>query len=398
MVPYQEETKLKLLEIFSTRRDELFGLSPAIIWLLVLVLVSGMAAFAEEARPGTSTVTKGPQFPSSDCLPKVTESEWSKLPLPSRRMLDDVLSKLKSVRVIDCVVDLLGRPCSGGYNQILKERSSGNVLFQSSDPGVLRELRECLRIREDGAGYSGAFTYGSPAIELTLVDGTVIYLGYIGKTIRWKEWRYDGDLLDPQRLGLWLTNHGITGPLREAQERIEYKRHEYEGVKASLAEFVRTMPTSLRSFFRTTPKQNLNNLSEKYEKLPEERILKLAKISLSRQYPKVPDQVGVLLEWDGKLSDSNHHFNVGDFPIKLLLEYDPDQILSKVQGSSMSSAQSVGASRYYSSYWFKQKFPSANKPLNRNLRQRIIRGVKATGKNGKDLENFEEALRNWSQP
>lgn len=386
----------------TPHRDQrgLLRTSLKLAWVLTLTIqASGLTAFAKEPRQSTSPLhQKGPQFPSRDELPKIAESEWSKLPLPSHKMLDDVLSKLKSVRVIDCAMDLLGRPFSDGYNQQLSEPNSGGVLFQSSDPVVLTELTECLRIREREDGQYGAFTLGSPVIELTLVDGRVVYLGYIGRCVRWKEWRYDAVLLDSHRLFQWLTSHGITGPLREAQEQLEYNRREYQGVKTSLAEFVRTMPRSLRSFFRTTPKpDNKENLSEKYEKIPEAKLLKLAKHSLDGQFPKLSDQIGVLLEWDGNLTD-NHQFSVGDFPIKLLLEYDPNQIKSIVQRSSLTPAQSVGACRYYSSYWFKEKFPSAAKPLNRNLQQRIIRGVKSTGKNGKDLEKFEETMRNFSQP
>lgn len=370
---------------------------PLLCLLAVTPQIYGAAAYAETVEKHTTAIRrKGPQFPTCDKLPKVSELEWSRLPLPSQKMLDDVLSKVRSVRIIDCAIDLLGRPCSGGYNEILHESYSGDVLFESSNFSVIKELTECLRIRESET-QSGAFTYGAPVIELTLLDHKVVYLGYIGRSIRWQAWRYDGDLLNSGRAAKWLANHGITKPSREAQVEAEYAKLEYLGIKASLDEFVRTMPKSLRMYFRTTPKPNLNNLSKKFENTPREQLLKLAKHSLSQQFPRVSDQIGVLLEWDGRLSDNNHHFSDGAFPIELLLEYEPSQILSKVKSSSLTPAQWVGVARYYSNYRT-QQIPTRYKQIDKALRQRIVRGVKSTGKNGKDLERFEEIWRNLTTP
>lgn len=346
---------------------------------------------------------KGPQFPTIDKLPNTDEFLWSKLPLPSQKMLDNVLSKLKRVRVIDCAVDLEGRPYSGAYG-MWEERLSGNIVFESADANVLKELTKYLRISEQPENKQvDAYESADPAIELTLFDGRVVYLGFARGFIRWREWRYDAHLLNPLGFALWLNKHGVTRPLPRSQgveyDYNDYNRWEYEQQKKAFDAFVRTMPTSLRSFFRTKLVtrlgpgwSKLETRSKIYEKISDEQFSRLVKAELSRQFPKVPDQIGVLLEWDGKLDYSK--IGLEHFPIQVLLEYAPSQVLTKVTGPSLSPLQWVGVSRYYSSYDFRQKFPSGYKPLDKALIERITKGVKASGK-CENLPHFENAMSNW---
>jgi len=368
---------------------------------------AGTPALAGKAISKMSSPQKGPQFPTIDQLPSRNESVWCKLPLPSQKALDMVRTNLKSVRILDCAVDLDGRPYAGAYGYRGK-RLTGNVVFESSDKELLREFTGYLRIHEEPANRQvDAYERGIPTIELTLADGKVIYFGFARGFIRWNAWRYDAYLMNPRGFALWLNTHGIKESLPQSQgvdydHDNDYDRWEYEESKRAFATFVRTMPTSLRVFFRPTLSTRLLGsgssklilLSKNYEEIPEERLLRLAKAALAQQFPKLPDQIGALLAWDGKLTYSKLSL---DFPIQLLLkEYEPTQVLTVVKSQSLSPAQWVAVSRYYSDWYFRRKFPSGFKPLDKALRARIIKGIKATKQNELDLEIFEEAMNNWS--
>lgn len=366
------------------------------IWLLIVGLqLSGLTSSAEENRASGDawTIKDGPK--GTIAVEQYVDPSRAKLPLPSQKMLDDVLRRLKRVRVIDSGMDMAGEPFSGGTNVNLGEPYSGKVVFESSDPKVLKELTEYLRIREDKVFV--VQIAAAPTFELTLNDGRVVNIGRItGGLIRWKAWNCDVYLMNPRGFVYWLTNHGITGPIREVQENARYKRYDEEREKRCLDEFVRTMPTSLRSFFGLirSKSTSIEHVQKAYEKFDDKRQLKLAKSALSRQFPNESDQIGKLLEWEGKYSE--HRFTYQRFPIDLLLEYDQPTVLSTVKGSTLSSAQWIGLMRYYSHQHFRRKFPSGYKPLDKTLRERIIKRVKSTGKNEQDLYEFDDALRNWN--
>lgn len=354
---------------------------------LTLLISIQMFCLAEDAGHGAPAVQpkKTVQVPAENKPRKFDDEAWQRKPLPSQKMLDDVLKNLKSVRVIDCGLDLIdGKPYAGGD-------LTGKVFFKFSDSKTLKEFSDFLRIRESDKNTS-CFYGGAPTCELTLADGRIVRLLWLyGGLIRWHDWKYDVHLQNPRGFMRWLTAHGVTGLYREEQEQREYNRREYEGVKPSLEEFVRTAPKSLRMFFRTEPTILQEVRAEQYKNITEEQLLKLAKLALNKQFPSVDNQIGVLFDWEGKLTHTdNHHFSLNSFPTKLLLNFDQGKVLKWIRVNSLSSTQWVGVSRYYSSGYFERKFPSGYNLLDEKLRSRIRRGVKATGKNKTDLENFKE--------
>lgn len=386
---------MKVAAIYSNKAKRRISSSSLLAWILALALLSSiMTAFAEESGTSTEqwTIKNGPKD-TYIVEPFVAPSK-SKLPKPSQKSLDVVLSKLKRVRVIDCGMDLQGKPFSGGFNIALGEPYSGRIVFDSTDQKILKELTALLCIREDS--FTRVMGPSAPTIELTLSDGKVLNLGLAGwDTIRWNEWQYDAFLARSKDFNDWLTDHGITGPVREMRALQDNEKRQDERISACLKEFVRTMPTSLLTFFGPMKGSSgcLEDLSENYAKIPEEQRLNKAKCALKRQFPDDHKQIGTLLEWEGNLSDYWIHYQ--SFPIELLLEYDPAKVLSTVKKSAMTPAQWIGASRFYSDLNFRRKFPSGYKQLDKALRARIIKQLKATGKNQTDIDDFENAVRNW---
>lgn len=352
-----------------------------IVWglILVLLLSSLTACTKEDTSPSLET-------------PRKSEKQ-----LPSQRMLNDVLRDLKKVRLIDCRLDKAGN-LTGMSGEKLNGVGNESVIFESSEPYVLKELPELLRIRE-GVEFNYDSTGTSPTLELATGDGRLVYLGVInGGALRWEKWRCDAFVDNAPGFILWLARHGYSKPARAIQEKIDYEIYEYEKEKKSYDEFVQNMPKSLATFFGPIKcleaSACLEDMSEKYGKISEDARLKLARVALRGEFPDESDQIGALLEWDGKFTRDWASYQ--SFPLDLLLEYDPEQILSKVKGTELSSAQWVGVCRYYSNLYFRRKFPSGYKPLNMALQRRILKEVRATGEHSLDVEDFEEALQNWS--
>ena len=369
--------------------------------LAMTIPVSGITGCREIAGQsnGAPKGEKAAQVtPANNEQATLAESAGKKLPAPSQKMLDDVLRNLKSFRIIDCALDKNGRRAQV-YDGEVMESSTGRVLYESSDPVAIKQLSELLRIRET-AEYPENFVKSSPILELSLSDGSKTYLGLnSGRVLQWNKWCHEAFILDQLRFVYWLTQHRVTRTARNIQKNLAYPIYENQKDLASAEQFVSAMPKSMRKFFgeiNFDPSTNLQDMSPKYGKLPEESRLKSARSALSKQFPKVSDQIGALLEWEGKLTEKWANFQ--GFPIKLLLQYDVEQVLSKVKENTLTPAQWVGVSRYYSDLYFRYKFRSGYKPLDKVLKERIIKEVKATGKNQWDVDDFEEAMHNWIPP
>jgi hypothetical protein len=356
-----------------------------------LVLSSNVASYSKTTRESVKSVV--------DQI-----NAEAKLPQPSQKALDLVLGKVRSLRIIDCAMsDLKAIPKSEGTKIALKNSNKKFAVFETSDPRILKELINRLRIRENryrgryclGGGCEDGLSWSAPVYELTLLDGRVIYMsGW--EYLRWYAWCGDAELVNSERLFDWLTKRGIKWPWRVVEKQKEYDRKEQKEDEAKLHNFERNMPKSLRSFFGELHVKNaygLEDISKNYAKLPEERRLDLTRAALSKQAASESDQIGILLEWSGKMSELRLGFQY--FPIHLLLEYKPEQVTSKIKGYNLSSTQWVGACRYYTYIGFRRMFPAGYKPLDKKLRARIIKEVKATKKNGSELYYFEEALREW---
>lgn len=386
-----------------SEQDRDFSLNTFLFaWLLAVAIpISGITGCSKinGQSNGASTGEKKAQATlANNEQATLAESARKKLPAPSQKMLDDVLRNLKSFRLIDCALDKNGRRAQV-YDGEVMESSTGRVLYESSDPVATKQLTELLRIRET-AEYPENFVKSSPILELSLSDGSKTYLGLnSGRVLQWNKWCHEAFILDQLRFVYWLTQHRVTRTARSIQKGLDYPIYENQKDLASVEQFVSAMPKSMRKFFgeiNFDPSTNLEDMSPKYGKLPEESRLKSARSALSKQFPKVSDQIGALLEWEGKLTEKWANFQ--GFPIKLLLQYDVEQVLSKVKENTLTPAQWVGVSRYYSDLYFRYKFRSGYKPLDKVLKERIIKEVKATGKNQWDVDDFEEAIRNWIPP
>lgn len=364
--------------------------------LIFLVLSSSTSSYSKESSTSPEVGTLDKVKYETNTLAN-TSADTSKLPLPSQNMLDEVLCNVKSFRVIDSGLGVDGKLCAT-YSDLLREKSSGKVIFESSEPFVLENLIRYFRIAEGNQFPEDSRNFlGTSTFELTLVDGRRVHIGLVGSNLRWNAWRYDAYLLHPVGLIIWLGEHGAMRPLREIEARFDYAKYIHKRDIVGFDEFARSMPKSLRDFLgaikRLESSASLEDMSEKYGAIPYAKRLKLARAALSRQFPNESDQIEVLLQWDGKIHNARSSYQ--RFPIELLLEYDPKQILSKVKQSSLSRSQWVGLIRYYSDLDFRQRFPSGYKPLNKALRDRIIKEVSATGKNSLDVDDFKSVLENW---
>lgn len=293
----------------------------------------------------------------------------------------------------------------GKWGGKVKGTKKEAIIFESSEPIVWSDLPRALRIDEDAnlekRDYNICLGSESqvPTLELIQKNGQVSYWGIANVgVLRCKEWRYDARIQNPFLFAVWLARHGVTEPAIDAKRTVDYAIYEYEKEKNSFDQFILNMPKSLRSFFGTITrfesKSNLEDMSEHYGKISEEKRLQLAKSALSKEFPLESDQIAILLEWKGKFTIDWAGYQ--SFPIELLCEYEPNQIMAFVESSKLTKSQWIGLCRFYSDLRFRQKFPSGYKPLDKKLQQRIIKEVSSTGKNDYDVEDFKRVLENWN--
>ncbi|MBX9687222.1 MAG: hypothetical protein K2X27_11005 [Candidatus Obscuribacterales bacterium] len=319
----------------------------------------------------------------------------SKLPLPSQKSLDQALSDITRIRIVDSGTE-------GG------KALEGKVILDTSDPRIIHELRALLRIKEDPESFGHDMCLGGPCIEVYSKNNWKFCLGIQhGSSIRWVGWSDDTDLLKPKEFILWLASKGATGPKLEMERQIEQAKFDSpKSQQARLNQFIQTMPASMKVFFGAAKSLPggpgnevlmLDELFPKYKAIPKERRLSAAKAAIASQFPKTQDQIRALLEWSAAI-DYPYAAAYRKFPTELLLEYEPSEILAVVKAAAKGSSAWVGASRLYSYMGFRDKFLYGYPELDAPLKQRILAELKATGKNKNDVQEFEEAISEWMYP
>ncbi len=366
------------------------------IWLIFSLLVGlefglSSAYAADNNNPDSQWIMRKDQNGVIEVMDVETAkyrdlAKTSKLPSPSQEMLDKALNDITRIRFINAGMSngkLLG----------------DEVQFESSDANFIEQLKGFLKINKDPRSFRHDACLGGPTLELYSGTQRKLLVGiHHGCMIRWSAWLSDACLLQPREFIAWLASHGVTGPQRELERSMEQAKFgSSEAQKARIDQFVQTMPTSLREFLGPLHiGYELTYMSDKYKAIPVAERMKAARTALARELPNKSEQISTLLEWSGAIYPGVAAYRM--FPTELLLEYEPDDVLSIVKSTSLSPHGYVGASRYYSYMGFRDKFLYGYAPLDDALKQRIIKELEATGKNQDDIDEFKDAIKEWMPP
>jgi hypothetical protein len=306
-------------------------------------------------------------------------------------LLSAELWNVSRVRILEC----------GSYGGKLVGKNQ-SVLFDTSDPKEINELKTMLSINGDTGWFNQCLCFGGPTLELHHGNGVKYISIQDAKNIRPNGWFIDAQLARPAEFVDWLAAHV---PLETWQkwERIDT---EYTPIaeQARLTEFRRQMPESIKNFLgplrRATgdgsTRYLLGDISARVQALSEAEQISSAKTVLSKEFPKEPEQIKTLLTWIEDLGMPSRSFQF--FPLALLLTYEPEKILAVAKSNSLTNTQWIGLSRFYSSMDFRDKFPYGYAPLDEKLKQQILSELNRTGKNESDIETFKEAIANWMYP
>jgi tetratricopeptide (TPR) repeat protein len=128
----------------------------------------------------------------------------SKAPAPSQSSLDAVFSAVGEVRIMDGGT-WAGRPLGD------------SVLFSTSEPDEINSLSSCLRISDGPAKH--CMCVGDMAFELRDRNGAIIAVigQHHAKSLRWEQWKGDGQLGNGESLLAWLDGRGLLGPQKARQ-------------------------------------------------------------------------------------------------------------------------------------------------------------------------------------
>jgi hypothetical protein len=316
----------------------------------------------------------------------------SMLPAPSQDMLDKLLESTSQVSIVDSGT-------SGG--RLLGDR----VIFKSSDPQVIAQLKDFMKINSDPRSFGHDYCLGGPTLELNSRQGqkTLICIHH-GYAIRWDAWKSDACLLHPGEFIDWLANKGANGPKREQEQMLEQAKYSSRELQQKrLDQFVATMPEPLRIYIGplhvgVMPGGGVGfMLSEMSDKLKGHYDTRGAKAALASRVPNETQQISAILEWSGSITDAGAGAYLM-FPTELLLEYEPDRVTSFVKSEQLSTNQWIGAGRFYSYFGFRDRFPCGYPPLDAQLKQRITKELFAAGRNQRDAYEFQGAIKEWMPP
>lgn len=316
-------------------------------------------------------------------------------PHPSQQSLNDLLTRVRSFRIIDA---------GTASGKLLGDK----VLFDSEkDPQSVDELKKYLVIITDPRSFGHDACYGGPTLEFICKDNQKVLIAiHHGVELRWDAWADDAWLQQPKEFITWLATKGATGPQQEMERaKAQAKFNSLESQQLRLDQFVATMPLSLRNFLgplRVAAEErsvsfSLDDMSEKYKRISYRNRHARAIAALAKEYPSETAQIGALLTWSGSIEypDAGVYRT---FPQELLLEYRPEAILAFVTSDAVSAIQLVGAGRLYSGMGFRDLFLDGYPALNAPLQQKIMTAIKSQPDSRSDAYSFQDAIDNWMPP
>ena len=279
----------------------------------------------------------------------------SKKSNPTQQSLNDMLSKIDRIRVVDAGM-------SGDKLVFVNDNNSGNakVFFDTNSKEQIESFRSYFTIVEDPKTFGHCMCVGWPTFEFLSGTKLVARISlHHGRSIRWPEWKYDGVLSRNKDVLNWLAANGAPQP-KESYEadlaRAQESRKQYEQWLMAVPGSIRTQVRELlgRGDYIFASEDDINAIYATFSSTasPESQAL-----SLFKWYGS-----GCGL-WSGYPSYE-------EMPNKLLMHI-PTGILLKALTSDLSDAHIEGAARFFTSREFNNRRYPDRKMLPEDLKKRI---------------------------
>ena len=153
---------------------------------------------------------------------------------PTQASLDELFARATRVRIFD-------EGASSG-------RATGLELLAEARDSEVAEVREHLRIQEDGATRY-CMCLGDLAVELLAGEERLVMLSsHHARTLRLRGWSSDALLVDGPALARWLSSRGVPGPLASYDRDRESERKEQAARRVWVAAAPPCLVEDLRRF------------------------------------------------------------------------------------------------------------------------------------------------------
>ena len=295
----------------------------------------------------------------------------SKLPSPSQKSLDNLVTQMDRVRII----------AGGEFNGKPLDKK---VLLDSRDAKVLKELIECLKISEDPRTFGQEMNSGDPTLEIYAGGKRLAVLGYHHSlTIRWsKGWKFDGQLLDGRRFSEWFATNGVPGPKLEREVSLKENRQ----AASDMRKWAQSMPDVLKPSWQEVIGDSLPGMvvfvpepsvdDENENPAPRAVNPRLEKLlaSLDEAYKDKQSRTLALCQWFssgcGKWTGYPPYEHI---PGEILLMIPTEEIVAALKRSDVTEPELDGAARYFAWHTFRSQKPQDIKLLDSDLRQKLLK-------------------------
>ncbi len=257
------------------------------------------------------------------------------------------------------------------------------VLFSSSDPKDISELRKAITLEPPGAWFV-CMCIGSPQIRLLRKGKELVFLSnQHGTVLHTSLWSGDARIKDPEKWLHWFDARGITGPRKEFEQEIAREKES----QAAEERWVKAMPASLRPLW--------DKFLESTDVITLHSNHKVLDMALAKEFPLPQQRIRALLSWYGSGAGPWSGFpGYEEVAEEMLLDYSTSEILTAVQSTSLSQQELEGTARLFGGWTFNERRPVDNALLPADLKKTLLQHSLQSS----DEDKVARARRAFSQP
>jgi hypothetical protein len=216
------------------------------------------------------------------------------------------------------------------------------ILYSSTEYEDIEEFRQAAR-PDTSTGEFYCACIGSPVVRLYSGNEEILAISnHHGRSMRNSLWANNVRLEDPDAWVAWFERRGIPQP----REELEYSIRLAEKAETNEKRWLQSMPPSLAPLWAQT---NLNSTLMELDPF---------RAALENAYPDKYVRILALLEWYGSGAGPwSGYPSYESYVEKLLLDFPTPELVTAVEGASLTARQVEGAARLFGGWSFNQKRP-----------------------------------------
>lgn len=258
--------------------------------------------------------------------------------------------------------------------------SDSKILFASNNYKEIQDLKESLILEIPKPDtWMHCMCLGTPAIYLYKDTTKLIQItNHHGNSIRCSLWDTDVIIKDVEKWLTWFDNRSIISP----REEVEDSRIRAIKSQINYNRWLSKMPGSIRLLWDSIDPNDFN---------PDITPLNDA---LTKEFPNSQERILTLLRWYGSGTGPWSGFPIyEDIALKILLEYQTQDIIKAIQSTKLDSMQTEGSARLFGGWYFQKQHPDGSSLIPKDLKLLFWEHIKITT----DKDKFDRAQKAFAQ-